>query len=431
MGTEMEYDVQGAPYTAGHVLKEGAPSLGYKYIAKFNGFMPNGARMYPDVDHLEYATPECLSGSQLALAEHAGRIIVSNIASLAAGMHKGVYERVVSVNYQEPWESNETTGYHENYCIPDSHSTLSKIREYLPTFLATRIIWSGSGFVHQNGYRISQKADGIGTEFTTDFNTVIAEGEKPMVLITGEGGNNEVTRCEIRCCDPTQSWFAKRLSFNATSLCLRLLETNYVQIKDTLPRLAQPVEALHRISRDTSLTGTYALVDGSAASATEIQLRYAEAALRLSRTIRLSPEETEAARTWYTFVLQLHKASGKNLNPFADRIAWIARAAALDRILGDNASSRLTRKSAYLDAKWDRIDVHDIGRRAFSHHFSEADRLAAEELVTAAPSNTRAGIRGRLLAERKKRSLEKIDWGSATFLGGTVMAFDPWRTGMD
>lgn len=32
-------------------------------------FLPNGARVYPDVGNIEYATPECLGPRQLACAE--------------------------------------------------------------------------------------------------------------------------------------------------------------------------------------------------------------------------------------------------------------------------------------------------------------------------------------------------------------------------
>ncbi|HSH18116.1 MAG TPA: proteasome accessory factor PafA2 family protein [Candidatus Saccharimonadales bacterium] len=418
IGSEMEYDLQCSEESVTKVIEKGfLAATGEPYPKDYSGFLVNGGRLYPDVNHIEYATPECLGGHQLMLAEHAGRMLVKEVVKQSKVPHNGLYDRAVAVDYLNGTAQLRTSGYHENYCIPNDYAVRTRIKRFLPTFLASRAIWSGSGYLSHKGYQVSQKANGIGDDYAEGGGWVTTEGSKPMILIIRDGGTPQFLRCEVRGMDPTRSWFAKELGFDTTSLCLRLLEHPDERVRRGLPRFSKAYAELYKISYDTKATRLLNVEDGPESTAAEVQLRYAEAILDHAThpSIQLPPGELAAAYNFYAFAEELHTTVAKhaeNLHLFKDRIDWIARMATLRRRLGQDCLMSVTPKGAYLDNLWDRIDTHDLGRLAFSEFLEDADIAEMERLQTMPPAGTRAAIRSNHLRSANKDSIREVYWES-------------------
>src|SRR5579884_1211213 len=141
------------------------------------GFLLNGGRIYIDMGHIEYATPECLSLTDLVSYDRAGdRMIQNTIDAL------GWSDRVSIIKNNIDHETGATFGSHENYLVardfPFSYDGLSQL---IP-FLVTRQIFTGAGRVGahllpdgwivlgemelpQIDFQISQRADHIVNDF--------------------------------------------------------------------------------------------------------------------------------------------------------------------------------------------------------------------------------------------------------------------------
>ncbi|MEQ1654343.1 MAG: proteasome accessory factor PafA2 family protein, partial [Nitrospira sp.] len=99
------------------------------------GFLTNAGRMYLDMGHLEYASPECQSLVDLVAVDRAGdQLLQEAIEALGFG------ETISLIKNNIDHETDATFGSHENYLVtrrfPFSRRGLSP----LVTFLVTRQI---------------------------------------------------------------------------------------------------------------------------------------------------------------------------------------------------------------------------------------------------------------------------------------------------
>ncbi|MDH5458996.1 MAG: proteasome accessory factor PafA2 family protein, partial [Nitrospinota bacterium] len=146
------------------------------------GFIANGGRIYLDMGHLEYASPECSNLVDLITFDRAGDEIVQKALE-----ELGWSDQVAFIKNNVDLETNATFGCHENYLVSrafqfDNRENL----RLLAAFLVTRQIYAGTGRtgacnpqpfrdwddVHQArkdeeevNFQISQRADHIPNEF--------------------------------------------------------------------------------------------------------------------------------------------------------------------------------------------------------------------------------------------------------------------------
>jgi hypothetical protein len=108
------------------------------------GFLLNGGRLYLDMGHLEYSSPECRTLSDVVAYDLAGdRLIQSALAQMNA-------ERSVSfVKNNIDHHTGATFGCHENYLMRRDVQFNPRILGTLLSFLATRQIFTGAGRVGQ------------------------------------------------------------------------------------------------------------------------------------------------------------------------------------------------------------------------------------------------------------------------------------------
>ncbi|PYL61692.1 MAG: hypothetical protein DMF24_06315, partial [Verrucomicrobia bacterium] len=136
------------------------------------GFLLNGGRLYLDMGHIEYASPECLHLHDLVTYELAGDdLLQSSLVAL------GAEGRVSFIKNNVDHHTGATFGCHENYLMKREAQFTPPILGTLLTFLATRQIFTGAGRVGQSNplafdfepprpeaqvnFQLSQRADHI------------------------------------------------------------------------------------------------------------------------------------------------------------------------------------------------------------------------------------------------------------------------------
>jgi proteasome accessory factor A len=121
--------------------------------AVVNSVLSNGARLYVDHAHPEYAGPETYDPREAALYDKAGERIMhraASAASEAAGRHVSLYKN------NSDGKGN-SYGAHENYLL-SRETPFSDVIRYATTFMVTRQIFTGSARSSESGMAPSSRA---------------------------------------------------------------------------------------------------------------------------------------------------------------------------------------------------------------------------------------------------------------------------------
>jgi proteasome accessory factor A len=246
------------------------------------GFLANGGRIYLDMGHLEYASPECSNLVDLITFDRAGDEIVQKALE-----ELGWADQVAFIKNNVDLETNATFGCHENYLVSrafqfDNRENL----RLLAAFLVTRQIYAGTGRtgacnpqpfrdwddVHQArqdeeevNFQISQRADHIPNEFYrwVQYNRAIVNTrDEPL------SDPSKYRRIHLLVGDSNMSEYACALKMGTTSLMMELIELGKA---DPAWILSDSVNAMRDISRDPEFKWEVALRDGNKTTALELQ----------------------------------------------------------------------------------------------------------------------------------------------------------------
>lgn len=430
IGTECEYNLQNYARDGSRIdLKNyiTAAILSDAGLYRYGQFISNGARLYIDVGHLEYATPECLGPRQAAAADLAGILVMQKIISASKLPHKGLYRLTGSYLPKQgaPLSSvampeGNTSGYHENFLIPRSIGQDPLIDRMLPSFLASRI-WAMSGTLH-NSFVFSQKVWGIGGKpIARQIERRSGHGSKPMAMIPPENndegtiGAKEWARLEVRYADAGFSPKGRYLSLAATSLLLRMIE--HVELvgmsKLATLQVERPKRAAITFASDLTLRKTVPMCDGRQLSALDIQESYAEAAIDLAEAIELPPSEQPAPHMWME-MCQAMRASRPDEGEYGQLVREIDIAAKhfyLSQRHPQDALSYLNHDAMQRVLVWDRVLPDGGAIKWWQANTSPLiDQSDIDALVTNPPP-TRAAARVSYLMSRA--SIVALDWAMA------------------
>jgi proteasome accessory factor A len=272
MGQETEYGFPLGSDDYGGFGSSSMEWLGVPYsVDDDQGMLANGARFYIDCDHPEYATPECASPWDLVRCARAGDMLVAKWAKRYRKENETArghgYPVLSNVSYVlddfEEYEyrhdelgsgdaHGDVWGSHESYSMRNQ-DVISKIS----THIATRPILSGAGGIYKGSFVLSPRILAmLGT------NHSLAEyGIEQKGL-----GRLHVKLGDTLCSD--KSLFLK---FASTSLL--------VLIADNEPGwrvvLRNPVESMRTVLLDPSMSKRLAMMDGSEATAVQLQSQLA------------------------------------------------------------------------------------------------------------------------------------------------------------
>jgi Pup amidohydrolase len=121
--------------------------------------LPNGARLYNDHGHPEYATPECLGLRELALHDKAGELAVL----LAARAMESATGRSVRLYKNNTDFHGASYGTHESYLAPRQLGFERLYRALTPMLVARQILTGAGKVGNETGarcaYQLTQRAD--------------------------------------------------------------------------------------------------------------------------------------------------------------------------------------------------------------------------------------------------------------------------------
>jgi proteasome accessory factor A len=359
------------------------------------GFLRNGGRIYLDMGHLEYATPECRSVSDVVAYDLAADAMVQ--ASLDA---MGVADEVSFLKNNIDHVTGATFGCHENYLMRRETEFTPEALGSLLSFLATRQIFSGAGRVGQAApseieplppyeqvdFQLSQRADHIVNDVYqwVQFNRAIINArDEPLA------DYRKYRRLHLLIGDSNMSPFATAMKVGTTNLVLTLLE------EGRLPSnvlLQDAVYATRAVSRSGRADARVTLYDGRGETALGIQEKFHAASVE---ALAGRDEETDWVLEQWAFLLD-----GLRTNDFEMLIGavdWASKKWLLETFRADQGLEWDDPWLQSLD-----LEYHNINHaRGLFHALPVTGevaefnlRMRRENALREPPSNTRAWGRG-------------------------------------
>jgi proteasome accessory factor A len=288
------------------------------------GFLRNGGRLYLDMGHIEYASPECLSLRDAVSYDLAGdQLLQSGLDEL------GVADSVSFIKNNIDHHTGATFGCHENYLMKRQAQFTPKVLGTLLAFLATRQIFTGAGRVGQANplaldfeippgetrvdFQISQRADHIVNDIYqwVQFNRAIINArDEPLA------DYRKYRRLHLLIGDSNMSPFATALKIGTTACILSLLENGQLT-KDL--SLLDAVQSTRDISRDSTQAWTVTLENGTTIGSLDLQWEF----LEMARThLAGSGEETDWLLESWRFTLEAVTSKPETLIGGVD---WITK----------------------------------------------------------------------------------------------------------
>ena len=361
----------------------------------------NGARLYNDHGHPEYATPECAGLRDLVAHDKAGERIVAAAARAYAertGKTVDIYKNNTDFH-------GASYGTHESYLMRRAVAWPEAVRTLAP-FFATRIIYAGAGKVGSEeraaascDYQISQRAD-----FFSVLQSVDTLHNRPLVNTRDEphGDASRFRRLHVIAGDANMSEYATALRVGATNLVVALLETGW----ETPVPLRDPVRAIKQISRDASHRWLVEYANGDSIGAVDVQRAYLRAAAELQL-----PGSGWVIEEWGATLDALERDPWE----LADRLDWVAKKLLLDEYAEseglDWGRDQLSLQS--IDLAYHHVD-HEAGLYYGLVESGMMQTLVDESEIDAAifnpPADTRASLRG-ILVQRFAESIRAVSWG--------------------
>jgi len=409
---EFSYDpVEIANRIKNHVFSKGLGVLDLHYRANDEppgngGFLANGGRLYLDMGHLEYASPECCNLVDLITFDRAGDQLVQDALE-----ELGWADQVAIIKNNVDLETNATFGCHENYLVGRSFPFDERENlKILSAFLVTRQIFCGAGRIgacnphpfrdwdgvsietHEEeepvDFQISQRADHIPNEFYrwVQYNRAIVNTrDEPLSDPT------KYRRIHLLVGDSNMSEFATAMKMGTTALMLDLMEQGFTKREWIL---AESVGTMRSISRDPEFKWEITLRDGNGSTALELQWEILQCA---KANLGGKNHETDwILENWESVLTDIPKGPAALLG----RVDWASKYWMLSEF---KQQENLDWHDAWLKSQ--DLEYHNLNRQSGLYWgleetgdaYRKTTDLAIEHSKTAPPRGTRADGRGALI----------------------------------
>ncbi|MCU1490891.1 MAG: dop [Acidimicrobiaceae bacterium] len=385
-----------------------------------NTVLTNGARYYVDHAHPEYSTPECSSPRQLLVQDRAGELVLQRSMVAARRLLPPRQEVVVYKNNSDG--KGNSYGCHENYLV-DRAVPFPVLARLATLHLVTRQVYTGAGKVgcelegtRSWRFEVSQRADffeeEVGLE-TTLKRPIINTRDEP------HADAQKYRRLHVITGDANLAEVATFLKVGTTALVLCLLEDDALGDRELV--LADPVRAMHEVGHDPGLGAALTLVDGTRATALELQWelygrsrKYAEE--RGLAALGSEEEGAELLERWEQVLVGLESDPAS----LSKQLDWIAKHELVEAYRERHQCGLDDPRVSALD-----LQYHDMRpERSLFSRLKMETLVSPEEVeaaVTDAPRTTRAYFRGECL-KRFAPAIAAANWDSVVFdLGGEAL----------
>ena len=387
------------------------------------GFLYNGGRLYIDMGHLEYATPECATFFDIVAYDKAIEQVLNDIL-VDTGLPITFFKNNID------HFTGATFGCHENFQVRREVPFYRVVIPTLMPFFVTRQIYAGTGrvgvydemteFGTQDGldgqqltgqqpYQISQRSDHIVTEiyeWIQFSRAIINTRDEPLSDYT------KYRRLHLLVGDSNMSEYATALKIGTTALLLSAIEQFYELYGEKLPlpnfELADPVYAIRHISRDSTFTWRVELKSGKTISAVDLQREY----LHFVRNFIMEhDEETQwLLSAWESTLDDLDKG----WETVIPRVDWAAKKWLLETFM---AEEKLDWDDPWIKSQ--DLEYHNIHKGHGLYYALQAqgqmERVITDariqQAIDTAPQDTRAKVRAYLMRTFCAESMPCIvDW---------------------
>ena len=396
---------------AGAVLT-GSPTRWVKRVAPFEAHYyrgsashaVNGARLYVDHTHPEYASPEALGPREAVLYDKAGDLLMHR-AETALGRRRGSRIQVIKNNtdgHGAAW------GAHESYAVRRSVPWELLTSVILP-FLVTRQVIGGSGRVGIGpdgltpGFQVFARADYVEQEVS-----LYTTRERPIVNTRDEphADASRWRRLHVITADSSNLAITGLLRTGSMAALLSLVEEHPERARALAERFAfaDPVGALRAFSHDPDLRVRCDLAAGGAASALEVQRAFLT---EISTAARLDGEADGASEGPDEETAEILALWGEALDALersplraAHLVEWCAKLAVLERLRTRYGCGWDDPRIRAADLQLGVVDPATSLAAALERAGSVrrvVDDQAVRAAVERAPADTRAGGRAAFL----------------------------------
>ncbi len=377
-----------------------------------NVILTNGARLYVDHAHPEYATPEVTNPLDAVRWEKAGEQVMLDAARRASAMPGGA----PIVLYKNNTDGKGASyGAHENYLMRRSTAFADIVRHLTPFFVSRQVV-CGAGRVgrgqdgRDTGYQISQRADFF--EVEVGLETTL---KRPIINTRDEphADPEKYRRLHVIIGDANLAEVSTFLKVGTTSLVLAMIEDGFLG-RDLV--VEGPVAALRAVSHDPTLRHQVTLTDGRRLTAVQLQMEYLDQARKYVEDrygTDADAQTTEVLARWESVLDRLDR------DPMecARELDWVAKLRLLEQYRDRDGLAWDDAKLALIDLQYSDLRPE----KGLYHRLTAAgrvERLLGDETVERAmhdpPEDTRAYFRGRCL-EKYADHVAAASWDSVIF----------------
>jgi len=411
-----DYEVE-SPLRDARGFDLGAPGIPHSDpelddLGAANVILTNGARLYVDHAHPEFSTPEVTNARDAVIWDKAGERVMEEAAMRAATVPGNPQVQLYKNNVDGKGASY---GAHENYLMQRSTPFTAVIAGLTPFFVSRQVV-TGAGRVgigaagEEAGFQLSQRSDYIEVEVgleTTLKRGIINTRDEP------HADADKYRRLHVIIGDANLAETSTYLKLGSTALVLDLVESGQ-RFEDL--RLAEPVRAVHQISRDPTLKTTVELVDGRKLTGLDVQRVYFErASAYVEKTVGddVDPITADVLRGWG----EVLDALARDPAECADRLDWPAKLRLLEGYrardgLGWSSPRLQLVDLQYTDVRLDKGLYNRLVARGSMRRLVNEDEVRAA--MRKPPADTRAYFRGSCL-ERYPAEVAAASWDSVIF----------------
>jgi proteasome accessory factor A len=350
-------------------------------------FCRNGAKIYPDQGHIEYATPECLSPLDVVAYSKAGERILEDVAKEVTEYIEEKSENKVAgkVRFYRHNVDNQrnflrqsvqrTFGCHENYSFDPARirssdsvkkeedgilfaepgpsrnrdALLALYHNLLPFFI-TRNIWSGAGNVVTEDdrlvFRLTQRIP-----FFNALANATTLANRGIFNWRDEPHSQKLGRLHVICGDANMGEYVSLLKFGATGMIIGMVEDGY---RFGNLNFEKGLDVLCAIDKNFDFSKRYACASGGFQSPLDVQRSYLRSAREWLKGRRDAGDDdgfSDIADIWEETLDMLDDG-----DPALERrLDWLAK-----RSLLRSAGSRIDLSGRYSDG--DKIvKLHPVG----------------------------------------------------------------------